>query len=554
MARFGVLFTTTRGPSLQPAPGATYIAKDPLTGWVSTPKLQVTPGQPHWSLRLPAVLVLLTKLCLAALVCGCHGGLSASGSVAQASLLLVITCGQLVYVVTARPWNVGALQAGMTTGALVELLLAACLVAATAQTTPTMAVSNALVALVVVGLVCYGVLLVLLVVAAVVCRWQGQRVGRRMGDVVGAVVRQQPSVLQRKYADRYGGDGTYYHTPNDAQQQRSHHHTRWLVRVFGVGLYNRPARAHELAAPPTPTIALGLTPWRRALCMRGGHTLSSADVPAYSPKSTTDALSDDKCSLSSIDTPSIPSGKSQHVEGPLGSPGGLLLRGRSGSSDALPSECDTLSLATLPCSSTSASGSPPRATKGPLEGIVLAAGHPPPLLHSSQGVRISTAVPQDDGVEEEDEFMRVPSSVLRAIATPNADVPSSTDLTTNLPDALEREPTFTTWSAQPQEDTPPTTMPSLSRWSRARKQSAASVDWNDPVLSGGGGGGGGASAQELSDRALEHAESGMAQHADVLLDSLTSGHMEGDHDGRQVPTSLSDVNVLKSSLLNDNVL
>lgn len=201
MARYGVLFTATRGPSLEHTQGATYTAKDPLTGWVSTPKLHITPTQPHWSARLPAMLVLLAKLCLAALVCGCNGGLSASGSVAQASVLLVIACGQLVYVVVAKPWNVGALQVGMTAGALVEVMVVACLVAAAAQPTPTLAVGNALVVLVVVGVVCYGGLLLVLLVGPGVCRWWWRRRGGRVGEAVVAMVRQQ-TLLQRKYADR----------------------------------------------------------------------------------------------------------------------------------------------------------------------------------------------------------------------------------------------------------------------------------------------------------------------------------------------------------------
>lgn len=175
----------------------------------------------------------------------------------------------------------------------------------------------------------------------------------------------------------------------------------------------------------------------------------------------------------------------------------------------------------------------------------------PPLLHSDQGLRIRAMQNQEDGVHE---FLRVPSGALRALAMPDAHAAQAGP-------ALEREPTFTTWGTSTASDNDmllPTTMPSLSRWGRARKQSSASVDWNavgmgvanadDGVLLGN---------HVASDRALERAESGMGQH-DVLLDSSSGlmAMMEEHSDGKRRSsggplTSLSDIVFQASSSFDD---
>lgn len=200
LARFGVLFAAAQGPALEPTTGATYASKDPRTGWVAVPKLRSAANE-HWTRRLPAMLVLLFKMGVAGLVCGCNGGQSVTGSVAQASVLLVVVVLQLAYVILARPWNGVYLQAAMTGGAALETAMVACFVATTAA--PSLAVSNALVALVVLGVTAYGVLLLGLLGAPLVRRWT-MRKRRRWVAVVDQVVRGDAHYLQRKYADRYG--------------------------------------------------------------------------------------------------------------------------------------------------------------------------------------------------------------------------------------------------------------------------------------------------------------------------------------------------------------
>lgn len=199
--RFGVLFAAAQGPALEPTTGATYAAKDPITGWVAVPKLRIAPS-PHWSRRLPAMLVLLAKLGVAGLVCGCHGGRSIDGSVAQASVLLAVTVLQLAHVFITRPWNSPLVQAGMSVGALLEAAMAGCLVAATAGTTPSLSVSNALVTLVVLGVVAYGGLILGLLCMPLVRRVTSRK-QQRLVAAVHAAARRDPHYLQRKYADRY---------------------------------------------------------------------------------------------------------------------------------------------------------------------------------------------------------------------------------------------------------------------------------------------------------------------------------------------------------------
>lgn len=196
-----MLFAAAQGPALEPAPGATYACKDPHTGWVAVPKLRSSVQSSHWTRRLPAMLVLLLKLGAAGLICGCHGGHTANGNVAQAAVLLAVTVVQLAYVFLARPWNSCLVQAAMSAGALLETAMAGCFVAATASTPSSLSVSNALVTLVVLGVVSYGCLLLGLMVAPLVRRMT-HRKQERLAAVVHAAVRQDAQYLQRKYADR----------------------------------------------------------------------------------------------------------------------------------------------------------------------------------------------------------------------------------------------------------------------------------------------------------------------------------------------------------------
>lgn len=146
------------------------------------------------------MLVLLTKIGVAGLVCGCGGGQSASGSVAQAAVLLVVTVLQLAYVVVARPWNVPVVQAAMTAGAMLETAMAACLVVA-ATSASSLAVSNGLVALIVLGVAAYGAVIVGLLVAPLLRRVTARK-QQRLVAAVHAAARRDVHYLQRKYADR----------------------------------------------------------------------------------------------------------------------------------------------------------------------------------------------------------------------------------------------------------------------------------------------------------------------------------------------------------------
>lgn len=242
------------------------------------------------------------------------------------------------------------------------------------------------------------------------------------------------------------------------------------MRVYGVGLFGRPPRAWECAAPPTPAIALGLAPWRRAVRPRPAPLLSA------------DAEPEDKSPLSSLSGISAKAGRVPPL--PLGptSPAGQVELLREGSAD-------TSTLRGTSDDASSLGGSCPESPS-----------HPPvnAAPSFSHGLRI-TARSHPEGELLEDQFAaRVPSAVISAVA--------AVEGSGQTPVALRTEPTFTLWTA---DGAQPAREPTLSRWGgmRSRKQASVSVDWEAAQGRDG-----------PADLALERAESGLqATDDDVLL-------------------------------------